>query len=90
VFTVGENGAQGHNLHHLLSQWEYLGYGLLAVFIASIVSYPFAMNYARRAALFVTKYISHEAIIETFVGLILVISLWEGDLLGVLVIITVG
>ncbi|MEN3978852.1 tripartite tricarboxylate transporter permease [Acinetobacter sp. CWB-B33] len=90
VFTVGGNGVQGHNLHHLLSQWEFLGYGLLAVFIASLVSYPFAMNYARRAALFVTKYISHEAIIATFVGLILVISLWEGALLGVLVIITVG
>lgn len=90
IYTLGENGAQSHNLHNLLSQWEFLGYGLLAVFIASIVSYPFAMNYARRAALFVTQYISHEAIIATFVGLILVISLWEGALLGCMVILTVG
>lgn len=90
VFTVGGNGVEGHNLHHILSNWEFLGYGLLSVLLASIVSYPFAMNYARKAALFVSRYISHEAIIATFVGLILVISLWEGGLLGLLVILTVG
>jgi putative tricarboxylic transport membrane protein len=54
------------------------------------VSYPFAMNYARSAALFVARKISHEAIIATFIGLIFVISVWEGQYLGVLVIATMG
>ena len=53
-------------------------------------SYPFAMNFARRAALFVSRKVSHEAIIATFVGLIIVISVWEGQLLGLLVILTMG
>lgn len=90
VYTVGGDGVEPFNLHNLLSQWEFLGYGMLSVVIAAIVAYPFAMNYARRAALFVSKRISHEAIIATFVGLIVVISLWEGGILGLLVILTMG
>lgn len=89
-FTVDAASGQTHNLHNLLSHWEFLGYGLLAVALAAIVSYPFAMNYARRAALFVSRRVSHEAIIATFVGLIIVISVWEGALLGLLVILTMG
>jgi len=90
VFTVDAGAGQTHNLHNLLSHWEFLGYGLLAVLLASLVSYPFAMNYARRAAMFVSRKVSHEAIIGTFVGLILVISVWEGGLAGLLVIVTMG
>ena len=89
-FTVDAATGQTHNLHNLLSHWEFLGYGLLAVALAAVVSYPFAMNFARRAALFVSRKVSHEAIIATFVGLIIVISVWEGQLLGLLVILTMG
>ncbi|OZI66643.1 tripartite tricarboxylate transporter permease [Bordetella genomosp. 11] len=89
-FTVDSATGQTQNLHNLMNHWEFLGYGMLAVIIASLVSYPFAMNYARRAALFVSRKVSHEAIIATFVGLIVVISVWEGQLLGLLVILTMG
>ena len=90
VYTVDAGAGQTHNLHNLLNHWEFLGYGLLAVLLAALVSYPFAMNYARSAALFVSRKVSHEAIIATFVGLILVISVWEGQFLGLLVILTMG
>ncbi|MDZ5613783.1 tripartite tricarboxylate transporter permease [Achromobacter xylosoxidans] len=89
-FTVDAASGQTHNLHNLLNHWEFLGYGMLAVLLAAIVSYPFAMNFARRAALFVSRKVSHEAIIATFVGLIIVISVWEGQFLGLLVILTMG
>ncbi|MBN4666525.1 tripartite tricarboxylate transporter permease [Pandoraea nosoerga] len=89
-FTVDAATGQTHNLHNLLSHWEFLGYGMLSVLLAAVVSYPFAMNYARRAAMFVSRKVSHEAIIATFVGLIIVISVWEGGLLGLLVILTMG
>ncbi|WNG15813.1 tripartite tricarboxylate transporter permease [Cystobacter fuscus] len=89
-FTVDTATGQTHNLHDLLSHWEFLGYGMLSVVLAALVSYPFAMNHARRAALFVSRKVSHEAIIATFVGLIIVISVWEGQLLGLLVILTMG
>lgn len=89
-FSVDAATGTTHNLHNLLSHWEFLGYGLLAVALAALVSYPFAMNYARRAALFVSRKVSHEAIIATFVGLIIVISVWEGQFLGLAVILTMG
>ena len=89
-FTVDSATGAVHNLHTLLSTWEFFGYGMLAVIVAILIAYPFTMNYAYRAASWVTRTISHEAVIATFVGLILVIGIWEGGLLGLLVIVTVG
>jgi putative tricarboxylic transport membrane protein len=68
-FTVDTATGQVNNLHNLMNHWEFLGYGLLAVLIASLVSYPFAMNYAHKAAAFVSRKLSHEAIIGTFMGI---------------------
>lgn len=89
-FTVDTATGQVNNLHNLLSAGEFLAFGLLAVVIAILIAYPFSMNFAHRAASFVSRRISHEAVIATFVGLILVIGLWEGGLLGLLVILTIG
>lgn len=89
-FSVDVASGHIHNLHSLMSAWEFLGYGMLSVLLAALIAYPFSMNYAHRAAAFVARRLSHEAIIATFVGLILVIGVWEGQLLGVLVVLTVG
>lgn len=48
------------------------------------------MHHAHRAAAFVARKLSHEAIIATFAGLIVVIGVWEGGLAGLAVILTVG
>jgi len=90
VFTVDAGGGGTHNLHDLLSTGEFLGYGLLAVVLGVVVAYPFAMNYARPAAAWVVRKLSQEAVIGTFAGLILVISVYEGGLLGLLVAVTIG
>ncbi|MDR8384600.1 tripartite tricarboxylate transporter permease [Pseudomonas sp. JL2] len=89
-FSVDATTGQVNNLHSLLSTWEFFGYGVLAVVVAILIAYPFTMNYAHRAASYVSRKISHEAVISTFVGLILVIGIWEGGLLGLLVIVTIG
>jgi hypothetical protein len=89
-FSVDAASGEVNNLHSLLSTWEFLGYGMLAVVVAILIAYPFTMNYAHRAAAYVSRNISHEAVIATFVGLILVIGIWEGGLLGLLVIVTIG
>lgn len=90
VFTVDSASGATHNLHDLLSPWEFLGYGLLAVLLGVVVAYPFAMNYARAAAAWVVRRLSQEAVIGTFAGLILVISVYEGGVLGLLVAVTIG
>lgn len=89
-FTVDTATGSVNNLHTLLSVPEFLIWGLVSVAIATVIAYPFAMNHARSAAAFVARYISHEAIIATFFGLVLVIGLWEGGPLALLVILTVG
>ena len=89
-FTVDASTGAVNNLHTYMSATEFLVWGLVSVTIATLVAYPFAMNYARRAATFVTTHISHEAIIATFVGLVLVIGLWDGGIIAVLLIVTIG
>ncbi|MCL6687191.1 tripartite tricarboxylate transporter permease [Pseudomonas sp. R3.Fl] len=89
-FHVDAASGQVHNLHSLMGPWEFLVVGLLAVLVAALVAYPFAMNFTHRAAAFVSRRVSHEAVIATFVGLILVVGLWEGGLLGLLVILSMG
>lgn len=90
VYTVDTETGMTNNLHDLLTRWEFLGFGLLAVLIATLVAYPFAMTNAHRAASWVMRNVSHEAIIGAFAGLILVICLYEGGILAVLVTLTVG
>lgn len=90
VYTVNTETGEVNNLHNLLSGTEFLVYGLVGVIIAAAVAYPFTMTYAHRAALFVMRKISHEAIISAFAGLILVICLYEGGLIAVGVTVTVG
>ena len=89
-FFVDAAPPHGLNLHTLMTPTQFLFYGLLAVLLAALIAYPLAMNYARVAAVFVSRRISHEAIIATFVGLVLVIGCWEGGPLGMLVIVSVG
>ncbi|EHK83987.1 hypothetical protein SZMC14600_18474 [Saccharomonospora azurea SZMC 14600] len=89
VYTVeGEGGV--HNLHTLLSSWEFLVFSLAGVLLAGLIAYPFAMRYARAASAWVSRTISHEALIGAFVALIAVVSWYEGGLLGFVISVTVG
>ena len=90
VFETNQETGVINNLSTYLTQWEFLLYGLLAVVTATVIAYPFAMNYAYRAASAVVKHISHEAVIAVFTGLVVVISIWEGGILGLLITVTVG
>ena len=90
VYTIDAAANKIVNLHTMMTPSEFFFYGIVGVLIAALVAYPFAMNYARIAAAFVSRKISHEAIIATFVGLCLVIGWWEGGFLGIMVITTVG
>lgn len=90
VYSVDTEAGTTHNLHDLLSTWEFLVFGVLAVLIASLIAYPFAMTHAHRAASWVMQKVSHEAIIGAFAGLMVVICLYEGGLLALMVTLTIG
>lgn len=79
-----------NNLHNLLTPWEFFLYGLIGLVIASCIAYPFAMNYARTATVFVMKHISQEAIVGMFVGLACLLAFYEAQLVGVMLALTMA
>ncbi|GHU08060.1 hypothetical protein FACS1894158_17050 [Betaproteobacteria bacterium] len=79
-----------HNLHNLMSTTDFLIFGFVGVICAAIIAYPFSMNYARRASVWVLRNVSQEAIISMFSGLIVVLSYSEGGLIGVGIAVTIA
>lgn len=79
-----------HNLHTLMTPMEFLIFGFVGVICAAVIAYPFSMNYARRASAWVLRYVSQEAIISMFSGLIVVLSYSEGGLVGVGIAVTIA
>src|SRR5699024_1280280 len=79
-----------HNLHDLLSTGQFALFSIIAAVIAIAIAYPFVMTNAHRAATWVMRSVSHEAIITGFAPLICVICLYEGGLLALGVTLSVG
>jgi hypothetical protein len=90
VYTLDAETGATNNLHDLLEPWQFLVIGLTAVIIGLIITYPFAMTQAHRAASWIMRKVSHEAIIGAFAGLIAVICLYEGGIIALFVAITIG
>lgn len=90
VFTVGGEGQEMNNLHTMLTAPQFLIFSLVGVLLAGLIAYPLTVRYARRAALFVARRLSHEAVIGAFAGLVLVVAMYEGGIYGVIVMLTVG
>ena len=86
VFTVDPV----NNLHTLLTPWDFFLYGAIGLIVASLIAYPFTMNYARKASLLVMKFISQEAIIAMFIGLACLLSFHEGQVVGIVLTFTVA
>jgi len=74
-----------NNLHTMLEPIDFLIYGLIGMVIAAIIAYPFSMNFARKATVFVMKRINQEAIIAMFIGIVVLLSFYEAQLTGVLI-----
>lgn len=79
-----------HNLHNLMVPYQYLLYGFVGIIVASLVAYPFSMNYARKASVWVLQTVSQEAIISMFTGLIIVLSYYEAGIVGIGISITIA
>lgn len=90
VYTLDAEAGTTNNLHDLLTTSQFALFSVIAAIIAVAIAYPFVMTNAHRAATWVMKSVSHEAIIAGFAALICVICLYEGGLLALGVTITVG
>ncbi|RDW15478.1 tripartite tricarboxylate transporter permease [Oceanobacillus chungangensis] len=79
-----------NNLHTMLEPIDFLVYGLIGLIIATLIAYPFSMNYARKATVFIMKKVNQEAIIGMFIGIVCLLAFYEGELTGVLVTFAVA
>lgn len=79
-----------HNLSSYLQPWHYLIFGVIAVLIGSMFAYPIAIRHARKWTKLMFKYISHEALIGTFLGLIFMLAFYEAGLFGVMITLILG
>lgn len=74
-----------HNLHTLMEPMDFLLYGLIGIIVATIIAYPFSMNFARKATVLVLKHINQEAIIAMFIGVVTLLAFYEGGPVSVTV-----
>lgn len=79
-----------HNLHTYLSPWDFFIFGLIGIVIASMIAYPFSMNYARKASVLVLKFVCQEAIVAMFIGLACLLAYNEAEFLGIILTFTVA
>ncbi|MFP3490318.1 tripartite tricarboxylate transporter permease, partial [Staphylococcus sp. SIMBA_130] len=66
-----------NNLHSMMDPIDFFIYGLIGLVIASVIAYPFSMNFARKATVFVLKRINQEAIIGMFIGIVCLLAFYE-------------
>lgn len=90
VFETNPDEGVVNNIASHLTTLDFFLFALVGAVCATAIAYPFAMRYAHSAAKFVVTKVSHEAIIAAFVGLVVVVSLWEGGILGLMVVTAVG
>src|SRR4029434_311496 len=65
-------------------------YGFVAVLVASVITYPIVMRYARSASAWVMRNVAQEAVLSRCAGLVVVLTYYEGGAIGTAVAVTVG
>ncbi|RRD94898.1 hypothetical protein EII17_05660 [Clostridiales bacterium COT073_COT-073] len=78
------------NLHNFLSWSDYLIYGLIGVIGGSAFAYPIAMSKARIWTEKMLRYVSHEALIGSFLGLVCMLAFYEAGILGIAITISIA
>ncbi len=79
-----------HNLSSFLGVSDYIVFGLIAIIGGSLFAYPLAIRKARSWTEMMFKYISHEALIGTFLGLIFMLAYYEAGIIGIIVAMCIG
>lgn len=78
------------NLHTYMAAWEYLVYGFIGIVGGALFAYPLAIRYARTWTEKMFRWVSHEALIGAFLGLICMLAYYEAGVLGILIAGIIG
>ena len=79
-----------HNLHNLLRFQDFALYSFLGLAVGILVAYPLTIRYARRLCGWVLQKVSHEALIGTFTGLIVLLAYYEAGMTGVFLSLSIA
>jgi hypothetical protein len=79
-----------HNISHYMVASDYIVYGLIGCIGGAIFAYPLAVRYARTWTEKMFKWVSHEALIGSFLGLICMLSYYEAGVVGIIISLTIG
>ena len=79
-----------NNLSSFLTAPQYIIVGLIAIIGGSLFAYPLAIKKARKWTEMMFRYISHEALIGAFLGLIFMLAFYEAGVIGIVVALCIG
>lgn len=85
-------GLEGHinNLHTMLAFHEFGLFSLVGVVAGIAVAYPLTMRHAWAMCVWVLRNVSHEALLGTFAGLIVLLASYEAGLTGVAISLSIA
>lgn len=78
------------NIAAYLTLPDYIIFCIIGLIGGAIFAYPVSMHKARAWTALMFKSISHEALIGTFCGLIVMLAFYEAGFIGVIIAITIG
>ena len=79
-----------HNISHYMVASDYIVYGFIGCLGGAIFAYPLAVRYARTWTEKMFKWVSHEALIGSFLGLICMLSYYEAGMVEIVISLTIG
>ncbi|KAB7667727.1 tripartite tricarboxylate transporter permease [Bacillus sp. B1-b2] len=79
-----------HNLHHILSNADFVWATLIGATIALVFTYFIAVRYANKICAFVFRWVPHEAILGLFFGLVILLAFMDAGFINVIGVLVIG
>lgn len=79
-----------HNMHHLLSNSDFIFATLIGAVIALAITYFVTVKYSQQICAFVFKRIPHEAMLGLFFSLVLLLAFLDGGFINIAGVLLIG
>lgn len=90
LFNAPPVFTEDHNLHHILSNSDFVIATLIGAFVAISLTYYVTIKYSQQICAFVFKYIPHEALLGLFFGLVIMLAYMDAGWINIGGVLLVG
>lgn len=90
LFTAPPVFSMENNIHHALTQSEFVWGILIGALISISLVYYLSLRYATQITTFVLTKIPHEAVLGLFIGLVLLLAYMDAGLLNIFGVMLIG